>query len=172
MGAFVLEPGIEVALGVDDAAHDLRMELVRDSTVVRGVDAAKEPVISESGDHIDVGRVLCGIRSLEEPLYPLLELLIGNHVEVVGRIAHIPLGAVELLHEHFVVPPAAGPFRAAEEVPVEGKPVLVGTVLGISMDDVFQCEVLQCAQLAPVHLVLGHLVVREGLSGCKREKAL
>lgn len=63
------------------------MELVRDSTVVRGVDAAKEPVLSESGDHIDVGRVLCGIRSLEEPLYPLLELLIGNHVEVVGRIA-------------------------------------------------------------------------------------
>ena len=148
------------------------MELVRDGAVVRGVDAAKEPVLSESGDHIDVGRVLCGIRSLEEPLNPLLELLIGNHVEVVGRIAHIPLGAVELLHEHLVVPPAAGPFRAAEEVPVEGKPVLVGTVFGISMDDVFQCEVLQCAQLAPVHLVLGHLVVREGLSGCKREKAL
>ncbi len=44
MGARVLEPGIEVALRVDDAAHDLRMELVRDGTVVRGVDTAKEPV--------------------------------------------------------------------------------------------------------------------------------
>jgi len=163
---------MESALGVDDAAHDLRMELVGNRTVVRGVDAAEEPVLGKRGDHIDVGRVLCGIRSLEEPLDPLLELLIGNHVEIVGRIAHIPLGAVEPLHEHLVISPAAGPFRAAEEVPVEGKPVLVGTVFGISMDDVFQCEVLQCAQLAPVRLVLGHLVVREGLAGREGEKAL
>ena len=168
----VPEPRIEPALGVDDATHDLRMELVRDGAVISGVDAAQEPVLAERRDHIGVGRVRYCIRTLEEPLHPLLELLVGNHVEVVGRIAHVPLRAVELLHEHLVVPPAAGPFRAAEEVPVEGKAFLVGAVSGIRADDIFQREVLQGTQLAPVHLVLGHLVVRECLSGCKREKAL
>ena len=148
------------------------MELVGNRAVVRGVDAAQEPVLAERRDHIDVGRIRYCIRALEEPLHPLLELLVGNHVEVVGRIAHVSLRAVELLHENLVVPPAAGPFRATEEVPVEGKPVLVWTVCGIRADDIFQREVLQGAQLAPVHLVLGYLVMREGLSGRKREKAL
>ena len=128
----------------------------------------------ESGrrDQIDVGRIRRGIRALEEPLHPLLELLVGNHVEVVGRIAHVPLGSVVLFHEYLVVPLAAGPFRAAEEVPIEGEAVLIGAVCGIRADDIFQREVLQGAQLASVHLVLGHLVVREGLAGREGEKAL